>query len=171
MKYIYLQSHQLNYKQVINLMASPPFPSPPTHNTVDTYDARRGQTIPCSQCGNGCTNLTHSLSNWNPTYPEGSNVTYCIPFCSSQCKKKFIQRCRDSAPFPIGPDEIFTFHEKTDDPKLQGCWRMFSIIPEDGGWIVFKCDDEGNTRLPSDGDMIWELVPHALLQKAVRVYN
>jgi len=98
-------------------------------------------------------------------------VTYCIPFCSSKCKGEFIERCRKSAPFPIGTEEIFTFHEKTDDPKLQGFWRMFSIIPEDGGWIVFKCNDEGNTQLSSDGDMIWELVPHALLQKAVRVYN
>lgn len=150
-------------------------PTPPPHNTIDTYDAcsllRNGASILCSQCGNGCTNLTHCLPNRNPTYPEGSNVTYCIPFCSPKCKTEFVQRCRASAPFSIGPEEIFTFHEKTDDSKLQGCWKMFSIIPENGGWIVFKCDDEGNTRLSSDGDMIWELVPHTLLQKAVRVYN
>jgi hypothetical protein len=76
-----------------------------------------------------------------------------------------------SAPFQIGPNEVFSFHEKTDDVSLQGLWSMYSIIPEEGGWIVFQCDDDGNALLLYDGSVNWRLVPHALLQQAIRVYN
>jgi hypothetical protein len=48
---------------------------------------------------------------------------------------------------------------------------VFSIIPENGDWFIFQCDDEGNALLSSDGDVIWELVHSALLQQAIRVYN
>jgi hypothetical protein len=48
---------------------------------------------------------------------------------------------------------------------------VFSIIPENGDWFIFQCDDYGKALLSPEGDMKMELVPHALLQQAGRVYN
>jgi hypothetical protein len=154
--------------------APPASPAPPDHITYETTNAHRllcgGGIIPCSHCGKKCTNLVHALPNENPPYKNGSGVEYCIVFCSHRCQTDFIENCTESAPFQTGSVVVFYFYDQADDTKFGGYWRMFSIIPENGDWFIFKCDVDGKALLSPEGDMEMELVPHAFFQQAGRVY-
>ena len=147
----------------------------PSQSTYDTYDlCRHSGTIQCSHCENSCKDKTMmTLQNDNPIYKQGASVCYVIPFCSFECRNAFIENCRASAPYQLGTDKeggdvVFSFDENAD---LDGFWTMFSIIPEDGGWIIYQCTDEGECILDERDCLIWRLVEHSLFQKTVRAYN
>jgi hypothetical protein len=150
----------------------------PSQSTYDTFDLcqmyNKGYKIPCTHCENSCEKeTTRTLRNDNPNYKSGACVSYVIPFCSRECHNAFIENCRASAPYQLGTDKeggdvVFSFDENAD---LDGFWTMFSIIPEDGGWIIYQCTDEGECILDERYRLIWRLVEHSLFQKTVRAYN
>jgi hypothetical protein len=158
----------------------PLFPPGPRHvpNTItlDTFDINQalisGSTVPCSHCNKSCQKDTmYSLRNSNPTHKAGASVAYVIPFCTSICRKSYISKCIDTAPFQVGIDIVFCFSVGSGGPD-DGYWTMFSTIPEDGRWVICQCTDEGVLLLDERERPIWMLIDDALLrQEAVRVYN
>lgn len=155
--------------------APAPHPPVPSQRTFDTWDLNRdlgnGTPIHCSQCGEACTSKKmYTTENCNPCHPPGSCVTYVIVFCSGQCKQRFFVQCNAALPFGIARDIIFTF-DQDKDGSPEGYWKMYSNIPEDGGWIIFNSTDEGHTILDERERPIWMHIKDSTLRQACRVYN
>ena len=151
-----------------------PHPPVPSHYTVDTLDLssslKRGTPIHCSNCGEACTSKNmRTTENRNLYYRQGSCVTYVIVHCSGKCRQQFFEQCNAALPFEIG-DIIFAF-DQNKDGSPEGYWKMYSNIPEDGGWIIYKSTDEGHSILDEKDRPIWMHIKDSTLRQACRVYN
>lgn len=152
--------------------STPPIPS---QRTFDTWDLNRysedGTPIHCSDCGNGCTlKGRRIIENRNLNHRQGSCVTYVIVFCSTQCQQHFFKKCNAALPFGIACDIIIAFDPEKDGGP-EGYWKMYSNIPEDDGWIIYKSTSEGHSILDERDRPIWMHIKDSTLRQACRVYN
>lgn len=144
----------------------------PSHCTVDTWDLNRdlgnGTPVNCSHCGKACTSKEmRATENRNLNHRQGSCVIYVIVHCSGQCQKDFFKQCNAALPFGIECDIIFAFDPEKDGGP-EGYWKMYSNVPEDGGWIIYKSTDEGHSILDDKGRPIWMRIDDSTLRQACR---
>ncbi len=152
-----------------------PHPPVPSQCTYDTWDLnmnlKNGTPIHCSHCGEACTSKKmYTTENCNPCHPPGSCVVYVFVHCSEQCQQRFFKQCNAALPFGIAPDIIFAFNPEKDGGP-EGYWKMYSNIPEDGGWIIYNSTDEGHSILDDKGRPVWMRIDDSTLRQACRVYN